>query len=131
MPPRKPIPEDTQHRVLDRSRRRCALCAHFDNDYGQKDGQIAHIDRDPSSADEDNLVYLCLPHHDDYDTRRRQTKNLMPREVKTARNRLYDFIERGNLAAGPQPVLGMEADLKTLAEVQSSSGEDVPKRRPV
>jgi hypothetical protein len=113
---RKPIPEDTQHRVLDRSRRRCALCVHFDNDYGQKEGQIAHIDRDPSNADEDNLVYLCLPHHDDYDTKRRQTKNRTPREVKTARNRLYDFIERGgDLAASPQRPTGMEADRKMLA----------------
>jgi hypothetical protein len=117
---RKPTPEDTQHRVLDRSRRRCALCVHFDNHYGQKEGQIAHIDRDPSNADEDNLVYLCLSHHDDYDTKRRQTKNLTPREVKTARNRLYDYIERGeDLAAGSQRPTGMEADRKTLAEIQA------------
>ena len=46
---RKPIPRDTQHRILDRSRRRCALCVHFDEDYGQKEGQLAHIDRDPSN----------------------------------------------------------------------------------
>lgn len=120
MPSRKPIPEDTQHRVFDRSRRRCVLCVHFDNDFTRKEGQIAHVDRDPSNADEENLVYLCLPHHDDYDTKRRQTKNLTEREVKTARNRLYDFIERGgNLAAGPQRPKGTEADRKTLAEIQA------------
>jgi hypothetical protein len=73
---RKPIPADTQHRILDRSRRRCALCVHFDQEHGQKEGQFAHIDRDPSNNDEDNLAYLCLPHHDDYDTKRRQTRNL-------------------------------------------------------
>jgi hypothetical protein len=120
MQTRKPIPEDTQHRVFDRSRRRCALCAHFDNDYTRKEGQLAHIDRDPSNAAEENLVYLCLPHHDDYDTKRRQTKNLTEREAKTARNRLYDFIEHGgDLAAGPQRPKGTEADQKTLAEIQA------------
>jgi hypothetical protein len=98
------IPEHVQHRVLDRSRRRCALCVHFDNDSGQKEGQIAHLDRDPSNFAEDNLAFLCLPHHNDYDTKRRQTKNLTIREAKTARDRLYDFIEKGRdlVTAGPQ-----------------------------
>jgi hypothetical protein len=95
------IPEHILHRVLDRSRRRCALCVHFDNDYGQKEGQIAHLDRDRSNSDEDNLAYLCLPHHDDYDTKRRQTKNLIISEVKTARDRLYKFIEDGGDLAEP------------------------------
>jgi hypothetical protein len=89
------IPEHIQHRVLDRSRRRCALCVHFDNDWSQKEGQIAHLDRDPSNFAEDNLAFLCLPHHDDYDTKRRQTKNLTIPEAKTARDRLYAFIEGG------------------------------------
>jgi hypothetical protein len=89
------IPEHIQHRVLDRSRRRCALCVHFDADWGQKEGQIAHLDRNPSNFAEDNLAFLCLPHHDDYDTKRRQTKNLTITEAKTARNRLYAFVEGG------------------------------------
>jgi hypothetical protein len=69
-----------------------------------KEGQIAHLDRDPSNFAEDNLAFLCLPHHDDYDTKRRQTKNLTIPEAKTARDRLYAFIEEGgNLAtASPQ-----------------------------
>jgi hypothetical protein len=87
------IPEHIQHRVLDRSRRRCALCVHFNNDRQQKEGQIAHLDRDPSNFAEDNLAFFCLLHHDDYDTKRRQTKNLTIREAKTARDRLYAFIE--------------------------------------
>jgi len=118
---RKLIPEAVQHRVFDRSRRRCCLCAHFDSDYSQKEGQIAHIDRDPSNADEEDLAYLCLPHHDDYDTKRRQTKNLTPMEVKTARDRLYRFIEKGgNLAIGEQPSTGRGADRKTLAGIQAA-----------
>jgi hypothetical protein len=116
---RKPIPDDTQHRVLDRSLRRCALCIHFDNDWGQKEGQLAHLDQDPSNCGEDNLAYLCLPHHDDYDTKRRQTKNLTAREAKTARDRLYQFIENGGdlATAGAQP-RGRAADQHTLADIQ-------------
>jgi hypothetical protein len=99
MTARTPIPDNIQHRVLDRSRRRCALCIHFNNDWSQKEGQLAHLDRDPSNFAEDNLAFLCLPHHDDYDTTRRQTKSLTIREAKTARDRLYAFIEKGgNLA---------------------------------
>jgi hypothetical protein len=96
MTARAHIPEHIQHRVLDRSRRRCALCVHFDNDWAQKQGQIAHLDRDPSNFAEDNLAFLCLPHHDDYDTKRRQTKNLTILEAKTARDRLYASIEGGS-----------------------------------
>src|ERR1700731_2580805 len=97
------IPEHILHRVLDRSRRRCALCVHFDNDRHQKEGQIAHLDRDPSNFAEDNLAFLCLPHHDNYDTKRRQTKNLTIHEAKTARDRLYEFIEAGgDLATADQ-----------------------------
>jgi len=92
---RRHIPEHIQHRVLNRSRRRCALCVHFDNDWRQKEGQIAHLDRDPTNFAEANLAFLCLPHHDDYDTKRRQTKSLTIPEAKTARDRLYAFIEGG------------------------------------
>jgi hypothetical protein len=108
-------PEHIQHRVLDRSRRRCALCVHFNNDWGQKEGQIAHLDRDPSNFAEDNLAFLCLPHHDDYDTKRRQTKNLTIPEAKTARDRLYAFIEAGG-------------DLATAGQQSNQSG-GIHKRR--
>jgi hypothetical protein len=95
MTTRTPIPEEIQHRIFDRSRRRCAFCTHFNSDWQQKEGQLAHLDRDPANCAEDNLAFLCLSHHDDYDTKRRQTKSLTVREAKTARDRLYAFIEAG------------------------------------
>jgi hypothetical protein len=97
------IPEHILHRVLDRSRRRCALCVHFDNEWLRKEGQIAHLDRDRSNFAEDNLAFLCLPHHDDYDTKRQQTKNLTIPEAKTARDRLYASIEEGGDLATASP----------------------------
>ena len=136
MTARIPIPADIQHRVLDRSRRRCALCIHFHNDWGQKEGQLAHLDRDPSNFAEDNLAFFCLSHHDDYDTKRRQTKNLTIREAKTARDRLYAFIETGGdlATAGPQtmhrPILEITHDPSTpqVASFPSAQPKDGPAR---
>jgi hypothetical protein len=109
MTARIPIPKEIQHRIFDRSRRRCALCIHFNNDWQQKEGQLAHLDRNRANCAEDNLAYLCLPHHDNYDTKRRQTKNLTIREAKTARDCLYTFIEGGG-------------DLATAGQQSNQSG---------
>jgi hypothetical protein len=106
------IPDEIQHRIFDRSRRRCALCIHFNNDWGQKQGQIAHLDQDPSNVAEDNLAFLCLPHHNDYDTTPRQTKKLTIREAKTARDRLYEVVAGGGdlTTAGHQSSAGRGGD---------------------
>jgi hypothetical protein len=130
MTARVPIPEEIQHRILDRSRRRCALCIHFNNDWQQKEGQLAHLDRDPANCAEDNLAFFCLPHHDDYDTNRRQTKSLTIREAKTARNRLYAFIETGgNLAtAGHQLMRG--SALETASDPSTPRPASFPRAQP-
>jgi len=116
---RKVTPPGIQQSVFDKSRRRCALCIHFDNDWTRKDGQLAHLDRNPANFAEDNLAYLCLRHHDDYDTTRRQTKNLTIGEAKTARNRLYAFVaEGGDFTKGlPQENRGLAADRRTLNDI--------------
>jgi hypothetical protein len=49
---------------------------------GIVEGQIAHIDRDASNASESNLAFLCLNHHNEYDTKKKQSKNLTPMEVR-------------------------------------------------
>jgi hypothetical protein len=121
---RKPVPDDIQQRVLDRSRRRCALCFHFNNDWERKDGQLAHLDRDPSNFAEDNLAFLCLPHHDEYDTKRRQTKNLTIGEAKTARDRLYKYIESGGDSATAGAV-SHEADERRLSVIKQAVRAEV------
>jgi hypothetical protein len=60
----------------------------------QKDGQIAHLDRNPSNNHLENLVWLCLPHHDDYDSIRWQTKRLTADEVKFYRSILYEQLAK-------------------------------------
>jgi hypothetical protein len=130
MTARVPIPQEIQHRILDRSRRRCALCIHFNNDWRQKEGQLAHLDRDPSNFAEDNLAFFCLQHHDDYDTKRRQTKSLTMREAKTARDRLYEFIETdGDLATAGQQTI-YSSPLGTTSDPRSPQGALFPCEQP-
>lgn len=50
-----------------------------------KDGQIAHVDHDSSNAAIDNLVYLCLEHHKEYDAKSYQAKAVTEEEVRRAR----------------------------------------------
>jgi hypothetical protein len=89
---RATIPEKIQTELLRLSRRRCCLCFGLKRDIEQKDGQIAHLDRNSRNNVLENLVWLCLPHHDEYDTVRRQTKRLTTGEVTSYRDELYQKL---------------------------------------
>jgi hypothetical protein len=95
MPKRKTITQQDQTEVLVSSARRCCLCYGLSGDLDRKDGQIAHLDHDPSNSDPDNLAWLCFEHHNEYDSQQRQGKGLTILEVKTYRSRLYDAIAAG------------------------------------
>jgi len=86
---RKEIPNDIQVRVLTSSRRRCALCVGVNRNEDERLGQIAHLNGDNSDNRFDNLVWLCLEHHNQFDSRTSQTKNYMAKEVKEYRDDLY------------------------------------------
>jgi hypothetical protein len=125
---RKPIRPQLEHGVLDRSRRRCFLCVHFEQDYRRKEGQLAHIGRDPSKAEEDDLAYLYLPHHDDYDTKRSQTKNLTTLEIRTARDRLYAYIEAGGDLSGAPKTTAVPtntADRRVLSRLRAQMDDEL------
>lgn len=89
---RPAIPQKMQTELLRLSRRRCCLCFGLKRDIEQKDGQIAHLDRNPKNNALENLTWLCLPHHDEYDTVRGQTKRLTLAEVKSYRDELYEKL---------------------------------------
>ncbi|RUU46713.1 hypothetical protein EOD08_07880 [Mesorhizobium sp. M6A.T.Ca.TU.002.02.2.1] len=89
---RKPIPKTTQARVLIASRRRCCICYGLNRDTAIKEGQIAHLDHNNSNNEIDNLAFLCLIHHDAYDSTRSQSKGLTIGEVKTFREELLTAI---------------------------------------
>ncbi len=85
--------------VLTASRRRCCLCVFLDNRNDVRKGQIAHLNRDPGDSRFENLVYLCLEHHDEYDSQTSQSKALVLEEVRDYRDRLYARNDESKIAA--------------------------------
>lgn len=109
--PRAPISEKVQAQVLLRSRRRCCICYGLNRDLAIKGGQIAHLDRDSANPIGDNLAFLCLSHHDEYDSQTSQRKGFMVSEVRHFRDELYAANNRlevsSDLAADvPAPAQG-------------------------
>ncbi|MFH1368325.1 MAG: hypothetical protein ABII64_04275 [Elusimicrobiota bacterium] len=90
---RKKLNVTTETIILLSSRRRCCLCFGLDHDIQQKAGQIAHLDRNPSNNEQDNLAYLCLNHHNQYDASNKQSKNITMSEAKEYRKQLYKKID--------------------------------------
>ena len=82
----------TEAAVLLKSARRCCLCCHLRQDFTEKHGQIAHLDKNPANGAEENLAYLCLEHHSLYDSTTSQHKNYTFDEVTAARARLYHRV---------------------------------------
>ena len=91
---RQKLPVQTETHVLLMSGRRCCICFGLRGDGGIKRGQIAHLDGDPSNGSVENLAFLCLDHHDEYDGRTSQSKSLTIREIKHYRVELYDSLRR-------------------------------------
>ena len=83
----------TEADVLIASRRRCAICFGLDGDLAEKDGQLAHIDQNPANSKGTNLLFLCLPHHNKYDSTTKQSKSYTAREVRHYRAKLYELVE--------------------------------------
>jgi hypothetical protein len=92
---RNPVPKDIQDQVVLLSRRRCCICFGLNADLELKQGQIAHLDHNNTNFDMDNVAFLCLPHHDQYDSTTSQSKGLREGEVKRFRQELYDRIAAG------------------------------------
>jgi len=94
MTKRQPPTKEVEAAVLTQSGRRCAFCFGLSGDLIIKQGQIAHIDHDSSNSAEDNLAFLCLPHHDQYDGRTSQSKGLAESELRIYKRLLLQAIER-------------------------------------
>ncbi len=92
---RKKVTEDTQTIILqDNSLRRCSLCFRYNFDFDIKKGQIAHINRDRSNNNQSNLVFLCLEHHEEYDSKTSTSKGWTEGELKQAKKDLKAFIKK-------------------------------------
>jgi hypothetical protein len=95
--PRKPATKVVEADVVLRCRRRCCLCFFLDGVKERRRGQIAHLNRNRSDTRFDNLVFLCMDHHDEYDSRPSQSKGLIEAEVRQYRDQLYASL--GNAAS--------------------------------
>jgi len=89
---RKSFPKTVETKVLVKSRRRCALCYGLDGDTTEKEGQLAHVDRDHSNITVENAAFLCLRHHARYDNRSKQAKGHTVDELKVYRDDLYEYF---------------------------------------
>jgi hypothetical protein len=102
---RKRLPATHEARILDSSRRRCCVCFVMNGDVEEKRGQIAHLDHNPSHCDLNNLVFLCMLHHDQYDSITSQSKGLTEAEVRLYRDKLHRAAEQGDLFRPPEPTI--------------------------
>lgn len=90
--PRAQITNQVSIEVALLGRRRCALCFGLNADQSVKSGQLAHIDRDSSRSTANDLAWLCLDHHDQYDSRASQSRGFSPGELRAYRDELYAII---------------------------------------
>ena len=88
--PRIPIVVETK--VLLTSRRRCCICFGLNRDNRIKQGQLAHLDHEPTNNDIENLAFLCFDHHDQYDSRTSQSKKITIEEVKAYKKELESHV---------------------------------------
>lgn len=89
---RRKIPKKIETAVLTRSRRRCCICFCIKNDDRVKRGQIAHLDHDRNNIREENLVYLCVKHHDIYDSKTSQSKGFTLDEVRNYQEQMFNHF---------------------------------------
>jgi hypothetical protein len=108
---RKKLSAKEEKEILLKSARRCSLCFGLHRDFSVKKGQIAHIDRDSNNSKPENLVYLCLNHHNDYDSKSKQSKGFTTLEILTYRSSLYDKVHR---ELKEDEIYKEELDLETL-----------------
>ena len=82
-----------QVEVLTQCARRCALCYGVDDDFSEKQGQIAHLDKDRSNSALPNLAFLCFNHHDRFDGVTSQSKGYKASEIVHYQKLLHQRVE--------------------------------------
>jgi hypothetical protein len=91
-PPRKHILSAVEVKVVTQCRRHCCMCFGLQAVLKEVEGQIAHLDRNRSNADIDNLAFLCLDCHKKYDTKNNRVLSFTPAEIRYYRNELLKAL---------------------------------------
>lgn len=90
---RKKIPADIETEALVKSGRRCCFCFGLNGDYTLKKGQITHLDHNSANFALENLAWMCMNHHDEYDSKTSQSKGMTLSEAKRYRELLYRRVQ--------------------------------------
>jgi hypothetical protein len=91
---RKHISPTIQADVIHSTRRKCPICFSYEFDTNIQKGQIAHIDKDSSNNNPENLIFLCLRHHDEYDSKTSQSKGITKEELRKCDNELKEYLSK-------------------------------------
>ena len=123
------VPDSTQAEVLVQSRRRCCVCYGLHRDQSEKKGQIAHLDGDRNNNRPNNLAFLCFDHHDQFDSRTSQSKNLQRSEIEIYRQELYTLFGSWGSQLQRDELLNFlafyVADFEALISAAIKAGESV------
>jgi hypothetical protein len=124
-PPRQAIPKEVETQILVASRRRCCLCYFVKGIRTERPGQIAHLMGDRDRCRFEDLVWLCLEHHNEFDSSTSQSKGLTPGEVKRYRERLYEeLVSSDSVPVGPEQSGPREEPAVSISAATSYSGQD-------
>lgn len=129
---REGLTKGTEAEVLLKSGRRCCLCYGLHLDFDVKRGQIAHVNRDSSNSQMDNLAFLCLEHHDLYDSRTSQSKGFSETELRQYRNMLYEYVGNRSLSTKTDSILKqvndhispVVGDKPTITKTKDTTSDD-------
>lgn len=91
-PDRVKILPEVREEVLMRCRRRCCVCFGLRGDLGIKDGQLAHLDQNRVNPKIENLAFLCLECHKQFDTKGNRVLGFTPAEVRHYRDLLHEKL---------------------------------------
>jgi hypothetical protein len=130
-PSRKTLSPRLEAEVLTRCRRKCCLCVFLENRDAVRRGQIAHLNRRRDDDRFDNLVWLCLDHHDEYDSRSSQSKGLTEAEVRRYRDRLIARYPNEPLRESDEPFQELPSLAVIDPEELLASPEDTDSEPPV
>ncbi|MBX9815426.1 hypothetical protein GO308_00115 [Sphingomonas sp. SFZ2018-12] len=115
MTKRKHLSEATVETVLVACRRRCCLCYFLKGNQEERRGQIAHLNKRSDDDRLENLVWLCLEHHDSFDGNTSQSKGYTLGEVRHWRDKLIETLSEAVLPAG-QPMARIAREVVAEAE---------------
>lgn len=106
--------------LLNKCRRRCCMCYSLDRDNRQKNGRIVYLDSNTKNDSIDNLAYLCLDHHNAFESRMSQSKNYTSGELFSYKTELERYI----FTEWNKPILSSEIEVDVFSGKYSHSRDN-------